>query len=418
MASISFDGVTKVFANGTVAVDDLSLDIADGEFTVVVGPSGSGKSTALRMVAGLEAATRGTLRIGARVVNDVPPRQRDIAMVFQSYALYPHMTVAQNLAFALRMQRLPKPGVRERLARVARRLAIDELLERRPGHLSGGQRQRVALGRAIVRAPQAFLMDEPLSNLDAKLRVEMRAYLQELHRELGTTIMYVTHDQTEALTMGDRVAVMSEGRLEQVAGPQELYDHPVNLFVAGFIGSPAMNVLRGVLMPRDDDRVQVRLGDQALTLPARVMTARPELHHHLGDEVLLGVRPEAIALPDDRTPPSESVLELGVVLTELLGSDVLVHCQSEGSALPSARQLDAIEGSGLSTAAVVAKHDQDGQHGHGLRVAARLPAGSRVAVGERLPLVIDPDRVHFFDPVSLEVIPVADPARDCTPVPT
>ena len=237
MATITFDGVTKEFPDGTVAVDDLSLDVGDGEFTVVVGPSGSGKSTALRMVAGLEAATRGTLRIGSQVVNDVPPRQRDIAMVFQSYALFPHMTVEQNLAFALRMQRQPKPTIRERLSRVAQRLAIDELLARRPGQLSGGQRQRVALGRAIVRAPQAFLMDEPLSNLDAKLRVEMRAYLQELHRELGTTIMYVTHDQTEALTMGDRVAVMRDGRLEQVASPQGLAEH-VECSVSDLAGGP------------------------------------------------------------------------------------------------------------------------------------------------------------------------------------
>jgi multiple sugar transport system ATP-binding protein len=405
VASITFDGVSKEFPDGTVAVDDLSLDVSDGEFTVVVGPSGSGKSTALRMVAGLEAATRGTLRIGPRVVNDVPPRQRDIAMVFQSYALYPHMTVAQNLAFALRMQRLPKPSVRERLTRVAKRLAIDELLDRRPGQLSGGQRQRVALGRAIVRAPQAFLMDEPLSNLDAKLRVEMRAYLQELHRELGTTIMYVTHDQTEALTMGDRVAVMRDGRLEQVASPQELYDHPVNLFVAGFIGSPAMNVLRGVLMRRDDggdDGLQFRVGDQAIALPEHVTKGRPELHQHLGDDVLLGVRPEAIALADEQVPPDAPIIELPVVLTELLGSDVLVHVQTEDTSLPSARQLDAVEDSGMPTAAVAAEQDQNG---HGTRLTARLPAGSRVAVGDRVPLLIDPDRVHFFDPVSFEAIP-------------
>ena len=405
MASITFDGVTKEFPDGTVAVDDLSLDVGDGEFTVVVGPSGSGKSTALRMVAGLEAATRGTLRIGPRVVNDVPPRQRDIAMVFQSYALYPHMTVAQNLAFALRMQRVPKPSLLERLARVAKRLAIDELLNRRPGQLSGGQRQRVALGRAIVRAPQAFLMDEPLSNLDAKLRVEMRAYLQELHRELGTTIMYVTHDQTEALTMGDRVAVMRDGRLEQVASPQELYDHPVNLFVAGFIGSPAMNILRGVLVRHDDAGLQFRFGDQAIALPEHVTKTRPDLHQHLGGEVLLGVRPEAIALADGPVPPNAPVVELPVVLTELLGSDVLVHVQTEDSTLPSARQFDAVEDSGMSTAAVAAKQDDNG---HGTRLTARLPAGSRVAVGESVPLVMGPDRLHFFDPVSFEIIPATD----------
>ena len=405
MATITFDGVTKEFPDGTVAVDDLSLDVGDGEFTVVVGPSGSGKSTALRMVAGLEAATRGILRIGSQVVNDVPPRQRDIAMVFQSYALYPHMTVEQNLAFALRMQRQPKAGIAERLGRVARRLAIDGLLARRPGQLSGGQRQRVALGRAIVRAPQAFLMDEPLSNLDAKLRVEMRAYLQELHRELGTTIMYVTHDQTEALTMGDRVAVMRDGRLEQVASPQELYDHPVNLFVAGFIGSPAMNVLRGVLVRRDDGGLRFRFGDHALALPEHVASTRPDLHQHLGDEVLLGVRPEAITLAD--APPEGDardapVVELPVVLTELLGSDVLVHVRTDDATGPSARELDAVEDSGMSTAAVAAKHDDTT---HGARLTARLPAGSRVTVDDRVPLAIDPHRIHFFDPVSFETIP-------------
>jgi multiple sugar transport system ATP-binding protein len=412
VASISFEGVSKVFPNGTVAVEDLDLDIADGEFTVIVGPSGSGKSTVLRMVAGLEAATQGTVRIGQRVVNDVPPRQRDVAMVFQSYALYPHMTVAQNLAFALRMQRLPRPSVRERVARVARRLAIEELLGRRPSQLSGGQRQRVALGRAIVRAPQAFLMDEPLSNLDAKLRVEMRAYLQELHRELGTTMVYVTHDQTEALTMGDRVAVMREGRLEQLASPQALYDHPVNLFVASFIGSPAMNVLRGTLRSLNGG-FELRFADHSLRLPERVLTSRPGLRLHLGGDVLLGIRPEAISLPDERTTPPESVLELEVVLTELLGSDVLVHCQTDESALVSARQLDAIEGDEMSGAAVAAKHD--GQEVQAPRIAARLPAGSLVVVGDRVPLVINPDRVHFFDPVSYEVIPVRQETSDPIP---
>jgi multiple sugar transport system ATP-binding protein len=230
----------------------------------------------------------------------------------------------------------------------------------------------------------------------------MRAYLQELHRELGTTIMYVTHDQTEALTMGDRVAVMRDGRLEQVASPQELYDHPVNLFVAGFIGSPAMNVLRGVLMRSDDAGLQFRFGDQAMDLPEHVTKTRPDLHQHLGDEVLLGVRPEAIALADGPAAPGAPVIELPVVLTELLGSDVLVHVQTEDSSLPSARQLDAVEDLGMSTAAVAAKQDPNG---HGTRLTARLPAGSRVAVDERVPLVIDAHRVHFFDPVSFEAIP-------------
>src|SRR5690349_2032689 len=276
MASIAFDEVSKVFPDGTRAVDGLDLEVEDGEFAVLVGPSGSGKSTALRMVAGLEDASSGDLRIGARVVNDVAPKDRDIAMVFQSYALYPHMSVAQNMGFALKLAKQPPESIRERVSRAASRLGISELVERRPRALSGGQRQRVALGRAIVRSPQAFLMDEPLSNLDAKLRVEMRAYIARLHQELGTTTLYVTHDQTEAMTMGDRVAVMRDGRLEQVDTPSRLYEHPANVFVAGFIGSPAMNLLRGVA-----SEAGVMLGDQRLAVRTKFR----------GD-VVLGVRPE------------------------------------------------------------------------------------------------------------------------------
>src|SRR5215207_5764925 len=264
MASIEFEGVTKVFPDGTKAVDELTLDIPDGGFTVLVGPSGSGKSTALRMVAGLEDVTDGSVRIGDRLVNDIPPKDRDIAMVFQSYALYPHMDVASNMGFALKMQGQVKANIRDHVGRVATRLGIGDLLARRPRALSGGQRQRVALGRAIVREPAAFLMDEPLSNLDAKLRIEMRAYLARLHQELGTTTLYVTHDQTEAMTMGDRVAVMRDGRLEQVDSPQALYDQPTNMFVAGFIGSPAMNLVRGRV---DNDGID--LGRQRLPFPRR-----------------------------------------------------------------------------------------------------------------------------------------------------
>src|SRR4051794_32222681 len=298
MASIAFEDVSKVFPDGTRAVDGLSLEIDDGEFTILVGPSGSGKSTALRMVAGLEDATDGSITIGERVVNDVAPRDRDIAMVFQSYALYPHMSVDANMGFALKMQKEDKSSIASRVARAGSRLGIGELMARRPRALSGGQRQRVALGRAIVRSPQAFLMDEPLSNLDAKLRVEMRAYIARLHQELGTTTLYVTHDQTEAMTMGDRVAVMRDGRLEQVDTPQRLYEHPLNVFVAGFIGSPAMNLLRGVA---DEDGV--------LLGPQRVPISTP----HRGD-VIVGIRPEAL------TPADDGELSLPVVLSEMLGS--------------------------------------------------------------------------------------------------
>src|SRR4051812_6740397 len=270
MAAIVFEGVRKVFDDGTVAVEALDLEIADGEFMVLVGPSGSGKSTALRMLAGLEEATDGTIRIGPRVVDDLEPKDRDLAMVFQSYALYPHMTVADNLGFALRMQGTPRDAIRARVEAAAAKLGIEELLGRRPRQLSGGQRQRVALGRAIVRDPAAFLMDEPLSNLDAKLRVEMRAYLGRLHQELGTTTVYVTHDQTEAMTMGDRVAVMRDGRLAQCGPPQALYDEPADLFVAGFMGSPAMNLIRARI--EGDDVV---IGAQRLRLTDAVHAQRP-----------------------------------------------------------------------------------------------------------------------------------------------
>jgi multiple sugar transport system ATP-binding protein len=315
MASIAFEGVSKVFPDGTVAVRDLDLAIPDGDFTVLVGPSGSGKSTALRMVAGLEEATAGTIRIGARDVTSVPPRDRDLAMVFQSYALYPHMSVEANLGFALRIARTDKPTIRGRVAAAGERLGIDGLLARRPGQLSGGQRQRVALGRAIVREPQAFLMDEPLSNLDAKLRVEMRAYIGRLHQELGATMVYVTHDQVEAMTMGDRVAVMRDGRLEQCDTPAALYERPANLFVAAFIGSPAMNLVRARIADG-----HLHLGSHRLPLPPGA-----PLGGLARDEVVVGIRPEA--LDETRCTGPVAELELRVALVEALGSDLLVHLE-------------------------------------------------------------------------------------------
>jgi multiple sugar transport system ATP-binding protein len=372
VASIAFSGVSKVFADGTKAVDALDLSVSDGEFTVLVGPSGSGKSTALRMVAGLEEATSGTIKIADRVVNDVAPKDRDIAMVFQSYALYPHMSVEDNLGFALKMQGVASRG--DRVGRVARRLGIGEQLPRRPRHLSGGQRQRVALGRAIVREPQAFLMDEPLSNLDAKLRVEMRAYIARLHQELGTTTLYVTHDQTEAMTMGDRVAVMRDGRLEQVDAPQVLYDRPANLFVAAFIGSPAMNLLRGRL-ELVQGRVQVVLGSQRLVLPDEVLDARPVLGGWVDDEVVVGIRPEAVRVTD------RGGLELEVVLVEALGSDLLVHLRTDAPRVTISDAFDGEEEAGLEA-----------------RLTARLPPDVRVAIGDRLRLAVDMTRLHVFDP--------------------
>jgi multiple sugar transport system ATP-binding protein len=373
MASICFSEVSKVFPDGTAAVAALDLEVEDGGFTVLVGPSGSGKSTALRMVAGLEEATAGTIRIADRVVNDVAPKDRDIAMVFQSYALYPHMTVEENLGFALKMQGVSSRG--ERVGRVARRLGIGEQLARRPRQLSGGQRQRVALGRAIVRQPAAFLMDEPLSNLDAKLRVEMRAYIARLHQELGTTTLYVTHDQTEAMTMGDRVAVMRDGRLEQVDAPQALYERPANLFVAAFIGSPAMNLLRGRL-ELVEGRVQVVLGSQRLVLPDEVLDARPVLAGWVDDDVVVGIRPEAVRVGDGG-------LDLEVVLVEALGSDLLVHLRTDASRVTVSDAFDGEEDAGLEA-----------------RLTARLPPDLRVKVGDRLRLAVDMARVHVFDPAT------------------
>src|SRR5215218_2684853 len=287
MAGVTLDEVTKIYHDGTLAVSDLGLEIADGEFMVLVGPSGCGKTTALRMVAGLESITEGHVRIGERVVDRLPPKDRDIAMVFQNYALYPHLSVADNLAFSLKLHKVSRDEVRRRVAEAAHILGLEEFLDRKPRNLSGGQRQRVAMGCAIVREPSAFLMDEPLSNLDAKLRVQMRAEIARIQRDLGTTTIYVTHDQTEAMTMGDRVAVMKRGVLQQVDKPQGLYDTPVNLFVGGFIGSPAMNLVEATLEAANGDGLGVRFGDERLRIPDAVVDARPTLRERTGRPVVL-----------------------------------------------------------------------------------------------------------------------------------
>jgi multiple sugar transport system ATP-binding protein len=358
MASVSFERVTKVFDGGEVAVKELSLGIRDGEFMVLVGPSGSGKSTALRMVAGLEEATAGTIRIGERIVNDVAPRDRDIAMVFQNYALYPHMSVRENIGFPLRLHRIRRREAKTRVGEAADLLGIGELLDRRPRQLSGGQRQRVAMGRSIVREPRAFLMDEPLSNLDAKLRVEMRAYIARLHQQLGTTTLYVTHDQTEALTMADRVAVMRDGRVEQVDLPQAIYERPANVFVAGFIGSPAMNLVPSRLEAANGS-LYASLGEHKLRLPDRPLRWAG-LGRYVGREVVLGLRPEA--LNDAGT--ADATIEIDVALAEPLGAETIVHFDAEGA--------------------------------EGLK--ARLDGRSRVSAGERIRLAVDLERLHFFDP--------------------
>src|SRR5689334_21392708 len=291
MAEIAYDAVQKVYPDGTQAVHDLDLEIADGELMVLVGPSGCGKTTALRMLAGLEEISGGEIRIGDQIVNDLKPKERDIAMVFQSYALYPHMSVYDNLAFGLKLHDVPKQEIKERVTRAAKILQIEDILKRKPRALSGGQRQRVAMGRAIVREPQAYLMDEPLSNLDAKLRVQMRAEIHQLQRRLGVTTIYVTHDQVEAMTMGDRVAVMNAGHLQQVDTPQVLYDQPVNEFVAGFIGSPSINLVESKLA-QSNGKLEVTLGKDKLSVDDQIVRNRSGLADYVGKEVILGVRPE------------------------------------------------------------------------------------------------------------------------------
>src|SRR5262245_30542918 len=325
MAQVEFDRVSKIYPDGTRAVNDMNLDIRDGEFMVLVGPSGCGKTTALRMVAGLEEISEGVLRIGERVVNHVPSRDRDIAMVFQSYALYPHLSVYENIAFGLRLKKVPKAEIDRRVQEAARILGLEELLKRKPRALSGGQRQRVAMGRAIVREPSAFLMDEPLSNLDAKLRVQMRAEISTLQRNLGVTTIYVTHDQIEAMTMGSRVAVLDGGRIQQVDTPRSLYDRPGNLFVATFIGSPAMNLFRARLTVTEGAGLAAVFGRYRLPLDEQLVASLPGLPSWAGREVVLGIRPEAMedaSLEPAATP--DRVIELRVDLVEALGAELLV----------------------------------------------------------------------------------------------
>jgi multiple sugar transport system ATP-binding protein len=392
MASISWERVGKEFDDETVAVEDFTLDVADGEFMVLVGPSGSGKSTALRIAAGLEDPTEGTVRIGDRDVTELPPKDRDIAMVFQSYALYPHMVVEDNLGFALKLRGEPKVRIEQRTAESARRLGIGGLLARLPRQLSGGQRQRVALGRAIVRDPQAFLMDEPLSNLDAQLRVEMRAYISRLHRELGTTTVFVTHDQVEAMTMGDRVAVMRDGRLEQVDAPQALYDRPANAFVAGFIGSPSMNLLNARL-ERPNGDVEAVIGSNRLRIPEAKLHACPQVMHRLGGEIIVGIRPEV--LRTDRGEADGRTIAGTVLLAESLGSDVVVHVEIDappvltGEAAEVARELGATNGDSGEEALMSVDR---------ARLSARLPVAQAPSAGEPLRLEVDTERLHFFDP--------------------
>jgi multiple sugar transport system ATP-binding protein len=397
MAGVTFDGVSKVYPDGTRAVDHLSLDITDGEFMVLVGPSGCGKTTALRMLAGLEDISEGRVVIGDRVVNHVPSRDRDIAMVFQSYALYPHLSVYENIAFGLRVKKVPKAEIDKRVKDAARILDLDALLDRKPRALSGGQRQRVAMGRAIVRHPQAFLMDEPLSNLDAKLRVQTRAEIARLQHDLGVTTIYVTHDQVEALTMGDRVAVMRKGELQQVAGAQELYDRPLNLFVAGFIGSPAMNLLEGKLEKSGRDLL-VRIGSQTLTLDAEAVASHPALTAYEGREIILGIRPEDledVTLAPDSKPDRR--IKGKVELTEALGSEVMVHFSIDAmhAVTEDVHELQADIGDDRAPGRGGA-----GSESAGAVIVGRFGARSRVKAGDTIDVAVDTRSLHFFDPES------------------
>jgi multiple sugar transport system ATP-binding protein len=391
MAEIVLDRVSKVYSGGVAGVSDLSLDISDGEFMVLVGPSGCGKSTALRSIAGLEEISSGTITIGGRVVNDLPPKDRDIAMVFQNYALYPHMTVEQNLAFGLQQRKTPKDEIRRRVGEVARMLGIEEYLKRKPAALSGGQRQRVAMGRAIVREPQAFLMDEPLSNLDAKLRVSMRASLSQLHERLGVTTVYVTHDQVEAMTLGHRVCVLRDGKLQQVDSPQALYDHPVNLFVAGFIGSPAMNFVTAALV-RDGGPAAVFAGHK-LPLPAGLLDARPGLAGYLGREVILGVRPADFE-DGQFADPGWPRIRVTADVTEELGSEIHVIFTLDAPPVEHASLSGAVTGDRAEDdpAAVLA----GGKSVWTARVAAR----SRARSGQPAELAVNTASLQFFDPAS------------------
>ncbi len=396
MAEVTFDAVAKVYPDGTEAVSDLSLEIADGEFMVLVGPSGCGKTTALRMLAGLEDISRGQVRIGDRVVNHVPSRDRDIAMVFQSYALYPHLSVYENVAFGLRLNKTPKAEVDRRVQEAAQVLGLTEFLKRKPRALSGGQRQRVAMGRAIVRQPKAFLMDEPLSNLDAKLRVQMRAEISRLQTDLGTTTVYVTHDQVEAMTMGDRVAVIRKGNLQQVASPQELYDHPVNLFVAGFIGSPSMNMFEATL-ERTDGQLTAVAGSQRIGLGTETLTTRPALQSYEGRPVILGIRPEDLEDPAlaGETPP-ERRMRGNVVLREALGSEIMVHFTVDAAPAVTEDVRELAQDAGDDRAV----QDLAGGAAKETTVVGRFGARSRVQTGETIEVAVDTRALHFFDPAN------------------
>jgi multiple sugar transport system ATP-binding protein len=395
MARVELDKINKIYENGFHAVHDLSIDVADGEFLVLVGPSGCGKSTALRMVAGLEDISTGDLRIGDRRVNDVDPQGRDIAMVFQSYALYPHMSVADNIAYGLKLRKLPKDEINKRITKAADMLELTPLLDRKPKQLSGGQRQRVAMGRAIVRDPQVFLMDEPLSNLDAKLRVQMRAEISAVVRSLKTTTMYVTHDQTEAMTMGDRMAVMKAGVLNQLGTPGDCYDNPNNIFVAQFVGSPPMNLVMADVIDAGEGVIVLRVGKVPLTAPEALLAAKPSLRNYVGRKVVLGVRSEDMEDAALRQVPGDQRLAGKVNLTEALGSEIVVHFTFDAEVVETADTKLLAKETGAEELHTLSE---------GVRWVASFAPRSRVHAGDTIEIAVDVERVHLFDAETSEAI--------------
>ncbi len=390
MAKVQFDGIWKRFPDGTEAVKDLNLEIEDGEFVILVGPSGCGKSTALRMVAGLEDISEGKMVIGDQVVNSLTPKERDIAMVFQSYALYPHMTVGENMGFALKLAKVSKEDIDKRVQEAADILGLTEFLHRKPKALSGGQRQRVAMGRAIVRSPRAFLMDEPLSNLDAKLRVQMRAEIAQLQSRLGVTTLYVTHDQVEAMTMGDRVAVLRGGELMQAANPQELYDHPNNLFVAGFIGSPSMNIAEAHLDKTADGQPQVTVGDFTIPLPDEALENYPDVRDYYGQRIAVGMRPEHFVRADQEEVPEGQRFRVEASIVELLGSEILVHFHTSARPVISEDMKSAIDD---EDAFAELERSAD----KGSNFTARFDPTNAPKAGDAIEIGFQTKRMHFFD---------------------
>ena len=394
MAQIVMDQVTKRYGGETLAVDSLDMEIEDGEFMVLVGPSGCGKTTALRMIAGLETISEGEIRIGDQVVNDVPPKDRDIAMVFQNYALYPHMSVYDNMAFGLKLAKTDKGEIDKRVKKAAQVLGLGEFLNRKPRALSGGQRQRVAMGRAIVRNPQAFLMDEPLSNLDAKLRVQMRSEIARIQHDLEVTTVYVTHDQVEAMTMGDRVAVMKKGELQQVGTPTELFENPTSLFVAGFIGSPAMNFAMTKL-ERHNDKLRFKLGDQPVGISREVLERKPGLESYVDKEVVVGIRPqdfEDASLVSDA--PEEERIKVSAELVEPIGTETLLHFDAKAPVAVTEETRELAADVGVESGQSFEDAAREGRN----EFVAEVNPQSKIREREAAELRIDTARLHFFDP--------------------